>query len=187
MTRRPLVAAGLATVFVLGAACGGVNADDPTAGATADAATTTTESASPSPAAETGPPFDVAAWKLQWDGAKQDLVDSMGSFSNQVRFLIDKGASDAQLASAFPRLATDVANAAGAFVVALDAAGPVPADRSDVASAAAVLRDAIVVQQQAYGAVAACGENTACQQGAFGAVSASPGAVGAAIRDLPDK
>lgn len=118
--------------------------------------------------------------------AFEDYANAGGEFGSQVNYLIDNGASDARLATAVLRLSTGVADAARAWVVALDAADPVPPDRPDVMAAAAVLHETVVATQQAYAAVAACGEDAACQNGAFGAVNSSLGNVNATLDGLPD-
>ena len=196
LSARVAVAGGL--VWLCG--CGGSANEDQSASASVSAAITaaaTTTTAAPpttttlatttttSAPKTTAPAFQVAAWKAQWDTGRQGYSDSVSALSNQLTFLLDNNAPDAQIYEALVRLSADVSAAAGAFVAALDAADPIPAERSDVALAAGVLRQAVVDRQQAYGAVAACGEDIDCVNAAFDVVNASTGSIGAAIDGLP--
>lgn len=197
LSARVAVAGGL--VWLCG--CGSSANEDQSASASVSAvvtvaAATTTTAAPPTTTTlatttttiaptTTAPTFQVAAWKAQWDTGRQGYSNAVSALSNQLTFLLDSHAPDAEIYAALVRLSADVSAAAGAFVAALDAADQIPAERSDVALAAGVLRQAVVDRQQAYAAVVACGEDIDCVNAAFDVVNASTGSIGAAIDGLP--
>jgi hypothetical protein len=179
---RLFIATGFAVLGLAG--CGGGEADTLDQPSTAP----TSPAASSAPTSSDSPSFDVAAWRAKWDHSRIAYAQALSTFANQITYLQEHKATPSQIASVLPGLARGISTASANFVTALDKAGPVPADRADLKTAAAKLRATIVAQGKAYGTLAACpATNYTCQVNTFPAIAKVRGTVTAAVNAVPRK
>jgi hypothetical protein len=167
------VGVALVAAVLLLAGCGG-DGDTSTPGTPATTSATTAA-------------FELSAWRETWEPAQSAYGDALGVFGSDVAYLLDNGATNAQIAAAISRLSADVETSGRSLIAAMDRADPLPEDRADVASATQALRAAVAAQVEAYAALADCGTSYGCQKKEFAATDAASADVEAALQAYPEQ